>query len=84
MSADRCASSSGCLPEYFGGRLVLASKLPVMWQVRMRIMNITGVLLASDSSKDFLIRCVIVGRLGRGSSSQICDFHGEGVRALLG
>ena len=40
----------------------------------MRSSSITGVLEASDSSKPFSTACTIDGRLGRGSSSQICDF----------
>ncbi len=40
----------------------------------MRNSRNTGVLDASDSSKPFSTMCTMVGRLGRGSSSQICDF----------
>lgn len=40
----------------------------------MRICSITGVLLASDRSKPSLTACTMQGRLGRGSSSHICDF----------
>ena len=40
----------------------------------MRSSSITGVLEASDSSKPFSTMLTIVGRFGRGSSSQICDF----------
>ena len=40
----------------------------------MRSCSITGVWLASDSSKPSFTASTIDGRLGRGSSSQICDF----------
>jgi hypothetical protein len=40
----------------------------------MRSCSITGVRLASDSAKPCLTAATMLGRLGRGSSSQICDF----------
>ena len=40
----------------------------------MRSCSITGVWLASLKSKPSLTACTMDGRLGRGSSSQICDF----------
>jgi hypothetical protein len=46
----------------------------VTWQDRIRTISITGVLVASDSSKPWRTDCTIEGRLGRGSSSHICDF----------
>src|ERR1039458_10409183 len=40
----------------------------------MRSSSITGVWLASDSAKPCSTARTIEGRLGRGSSSHICDF----------
>ena len=40
----------------------------------MRSSSITGVWLASESSKPSFTAATIDGRFGRGSSSQICDF----------
>ena len=40
----------------------------------MRTSSITGVLDASDRAKPCSTMRTIDGRLGRGSSSQICDF----------
>jgi len=40
----------------------------------MRSSSMTGVFEASDSSKPFSTILTMVGRFGRGSSSQICDF----------
>ncbi len=40
----------------------------------MRSSSITGLLEASESSKPRSTISTIFGRLGRGSSSQICDF----------
>ena len=40
----------------------------------MRTSSITGVLDASESSKPSSTARTSVGRFGRGSSSQICDF----------
>jgi hypothetical protein len=40
----------------------------------MRSCSITGVRLASESSKPCFTAATMDGRLGRGSSSQICDF----------
>ena len=40
----------------------------------MRSSSITGVRLASESSKPGFTAATIAGRFGRGSSSQICDF----------
>ncbi len=45
-----------------------------MWQARIRIISITGVALASESSKPRSTIRTMVGRSGRGSSSHICDF----------
>ena len=47
---------------------------PCTWQERMRNCSITGVWLASDNSKPSFTACTMLGRLGRGSSSHICDF----------
>ncbi len=55
-------------------RLSFASNAPCTWQARMRSSRKTGVLEASESSKPFSTMFTIVGRSGRGSSSQICDF----------
>ena len=60
--------------EIFGGRLSLHSNAPCTWQARMRNSTITGVFEASESSKAFSTARTIEGRLGRGSSSHICDF----------
>ena len=40
----------------------------------MRSCNITGVWLASDNSKPIFTALTMLGKLGRGSSNQICDF----------
>jgi hypothetical protein len=45
-----------------------------MWQARIRIISITGVLLASESSNPCSTIRTMAGRSGRGSSSHICDF----------
>ena len=57
-----------------GRRFALVVKRPCTWQARMRTSSITGVLLASDSAKPCSTAATIAGRLGRGSSSHICDF----------
>ena len=54
------------------------SKLPVTWQERMRTIIITGVFDASDSAKPSPTALTMLGRFGRGSSSQICDFIAKG------
>jgi hypothetical protein len=64
----------GLRRENFGATLSFVSKLPCTWQARMRSSSITGVLLASDSSKPFSTMRTMEGRFGRGSSSQTCDF----------
>jgi phage-related protein len=60
--------------EMAGARLSLQTKLPCTWQARMRSCSMTGVWLASDSSKPCSTASTIEPRLGRGSSSHICDF----------
>ena len=60
-----------------------AVKLPWTWQARMRSSSITGVRLASESSKPAFTAATIDGRFGRGSSSQICDFIANACAALL-
>ena len=40
----------------------------------MRTSTMTGVFEASESSNDFSTMRTMVGRSGRGSASQICDF----------
>ena len=62
------------LREIAGLRLSRQVKRPVMWQARMRNSTMTGVLLASDSSKPFSIISTMVVWLGRGSISQMADF----------
>src|SRR6185369_13473902 len=47
------------------------------WQARMRSSIITGVLVASESWKLFSTRSTIVGKLGRGSTSQTDDFNAK-------
>ena len=44
----------------------------------MRSSSMTGVFEASESSKPFSTMRTMVGRFGRGSSSQICDFMAKG------
>ena len=60
--------------EIAGSRFGFVANVPCTWQARMRSSSITGVLEASDSSNPFSTIRTIVGRSGRGSSSQICDF----------
>ena len=57
-----------------GRRFALAVKRPCTWQALMRNSSMTGVLLASDSSKACSTARTMLGRLGRGSSSQTWDF----------
>ncbi len=61
-----------------GRTLSVVAKRPCTWQARMRTSSITGVLVASDSSKPFFTALTMQGRFGRGSSSQICDFIANG------
>ncbi|MNT44594.1 hypothetical protein D3C72_1811280 [compost metagenome] len=55
-------------------RLSEATNWPCTWHERTRSWSITGVLEASDKSKPSFTACTMHGRLGRGSSSHICDF----------
>jgi hypothetical protein len=73
-STWRRGFSSASRRVKLGRTLSLAGKRPCTWQARMRTSSITGVFDASDSSKPFSTAFTIDGRLGRGSSSQICDF----------
>ena len=57
-----------------GRRFADAVNWPWTWQARMRSSIITGVRLASESSKPAFTAATMAGRFGRGSSSQICDF----------
>ena len=74
LAKSKLGSAIGLWRDRSGARLSLATNSPVTWQARMRSSTITGVLLASDSSKAISTVSTIVGRLGRGSSSQTCDF----------
>ena len=67
-------AASASAAENVGRRLSLAAKRPYTWQARMRSISITGVWLASDSSKPCSTARTIAGSCGRGSSSHICDF----------
>ncbi|MNI78612.1 hypothetical protein D3C73_1350010 [compost metagenome] len=61
-----------------------ATKLPVMWQERTRSSSMTGVCEASESSKPFSTMSTMLVRLGRGSSSHICDFMAKAwVRSCM-
>jgi hypothetical protein len=65
-------------------RFALAVNRPWTWQARMRSSIITGVWLASESSKPVFTAATIDGRFGRGSSSQICDFMAKAcVRSCM-
>ena len=46
----------------------------VTWQARMRNSSITGACVASESSNPSSTQRTMVGRSGRGSSSQMPDF----------
>lgn len=71
---SRAGLSSACARLKAGRLFSLAMKRPCTWQPRMRNCSITGVLLASDSEKPSSTALTMLSRLGRGSSSQICDF----------
>ena len=71
---SRRGDSSASLSENFGRWLSDAVKRPCEWQARTRMVSITGVWLASDSSKDFCTARTSEGWSGRGSNSHICDF----------
>ena len=73
-STSRLGAASASSMEKAGRRLSLAMKRPCTWQARMRSCSITGVCVASDSSKPSSTARTMLGRLGRGSSSHICDF----------
>ena len=49
-------------------------KRPCIWQARIRIMNMTGVRLASESWKPRSIMSTSSCMSGRGSSNHTCDF----------
>ncbi|MNL83924.1 hypothetical protein D3C87_2117160 [compost metagenome] len=55
-------------------RLRDVTNWPCTWHDRIRSCSMTGVLDASDKSNPSLTAWTIHGRLGRGSSIQICDF----------
>ena len=67
LSSASCTVNSGRL-------LSVATKLPYTWQLRIRTSSMTGVFDASDRANAWPTAAVIDGRLGRGSSSHICDF----------
>ncbi len=71
---SRRGDSRACFSENAGERLSLAMKLPCTWQARMRISSMTGVFDASDNSNASSTARTMLGRLGRGSSSQIWLF----------
>src|SRR2546430_6828160 len=56
---------------------ILVTKEPRTWHARMRSSIITGVLVASESSKPRSTISTIFGRLGRGSSSHTRHFRSE-------
>jgi hypothetical protein len=60
--------------EKSDARFALVLNVPCTWHARIRSSSITGVFDASDNSKAFSTVSTIFGRLGRGSSSHICDF----------
>ena len=70
-------SLSGLRVDFGAGTLSLASKLPKTWQARLRSSMMTGVLLASDSSKLFSTMLTMTGRSGRGSMSQSEDLSAK-------
>jgi hypothetical protein len=69
--------SSLCRVETAGGIFLLAAKLPLTWQARIRSSIMTGVFEASESSKPRSTISVIVARFGRGSSSHISDLSAK-------
>ena len=71
---SRCGFASASAIEKLAVRLSPAMNSPCTWQARSRSCSITGVWLADESSNPSLTERTIAGRLGRGSSSQICDF----------
>ena len=81
---SRCGAFSASAAVNGGRRLSLAIKLPYRWQARMRSISITGVLLASDSSKPCCTAVTMLSRRGLGSSSQSCDFMAKAwVRSCM-
>ena len=73
-SWSRLGFSSAWRRVKSGFLLSFVLKCPWTWQVRMRTSSMTGVFEASESSKPSSTIFTMVSRLGRGSSSQICDF----------
>ena len=71
---SRLGSSIASLTVTGGRLLSLATKPPWRWQERRRRSSITGVLLASESSKPASTASTIACTFGRGSSSHIWDF----------
>ncbi len=71
---SRRGFSIACASVKAGRRLAFVTKRPWTWQARIRNSSMTGVRLASDSSKPVSTAETIDGRFGRGSSSHICDF----------
>ena len=69
-----CGALSASRTDSRGRTLSLVAKLPVTWHDLIRTINITGEFDASDSAKPSATALVIDVRLGRGSSSQNCDF----------
>ncbi|MDH3970439.1 MAG: hypothetical protein OEU56_25840 [Rhodospirillales bacterium] len=53
----------------------MQTKLPVMWQARMRNDSMTGRLAASESSKACSVSSTTVAISARGSISGIEDFR---------
>ena len=81
---SRRGFSNACLSVYAGRRFSCVTKLPCRWQERMRSSSITGVLVASESSKPSCTALTIAGRLGWGSSNHICDFMAKAcVRSCM-
>ena len=62
------------LRENGAARFALVLNVPWTWHARIRSSSNTGVFEASDNSKAISTVSTIFGRLGRGSSSHICDF----------
>jgi hypothetical protein len=77
-STMRLVSRDGCSSARASGKagrtLSRVAKRPWTWQARIRTSSITGVFDASDSSKDSCTALTIDATLGRGSTSQSCDF----------
>ena len=82
-SVSRRGFSMASLSVNAGRRLALATKRPCTWQARMRSSSITGVLVASDSSKPCLHRLHDGRQVGPRIEQPHLRLHGEGVRALL-